>query len=86
MNATPAITVEVQPKRLVVRLHALTARRHREAVASLYNNLPSVRWDDEEEGYSVPLAYRSRLEAWLAAHFDAGAVVWVMAPHESRSA
>jgi hypothetical protein len=81
-----AITVELHPKRLVVRLHALTARRHREAVASLYNNLPSVRWDDEAEGYSVPLAYRSRLEAWLSAHFEPAAISWPVAPRESRSA
>jgi hypothetical protein len=81
-----AITVELHPKRLVIRLHALTARLHREAVASLYNNLPSVRWDDDQAGYVIPVAYRSRLEAWLSAHFDAGAVVWAMAPRESRSA
>lgn len=70
------ITIEQQPKRLVVRLHALTAKRHRDGVASLLAEFPAVRWADDASGYALPIAYRARLESWLA-RFDSGDVQWV---------
>jgi DNA-binding transcriptional MocR family regulator len=80
------IVVEVGPKRLVVRVHSLTAKRHREAVASLYDHLPLVHWHDVHQGYIVPLTHRPQLEAWLAQQFDTGAIVWTMVAREAKSA
>lgn len=60
-----AILVELQPKRMIVRLHALTARKHREARDSLYAEFATVRWDSAAGGYALANAYEPRLTAWL---------------------
>ena len=73
---TPGIEVEARPPRLLLRPRGLTAGAHRDLLASLGRSFPSVRWDQDAEAYCVPVAYRARLETWLARHFAPDSITW----------